>query len=165
MNEFGIIYTTKNKIIISLWGSNLDWKEKNLTPGTSMLRLRVRDYPNLDYNIFQSLIGTPAHSGRCAVIENGKVVNIIKTDPDVFTPSSGQLIVSDVADLDWDWDGVDLTVRLAIIDSQNNVIDIIRTNDTTKISIPQNADVIQSDVAQIGWKKINGGLQPAVAVI
>lgn len=118
--KVGIIYATGSKlhrgVVSPADDAELDNPAKWCGPGESLLivdqtevadkKLSQTNIPSIDVvaSLLVDKIGTPAHSGRCCVVDKaGNVVNVIVADPAIDTLKDYTLILDENAGPGWNW--------------------------------------------------------------
>jgi hypothetical protein len=90
--QFAVVYGTASKVIrriIEPGPENIDDShiavaQRNLAPGEALMALSLSDFPTSRRRAdLRPHVGPPAHSGRCALIKDGIVVNVIHADPEI----------------------------------------------------------------------------------
>lgn len=108
--QFAVVYGAASKVIRRIVHPDDDnylaKVQANLASGEAVLVLLAADNPTKTVAALQSKIGTPTHSGICAKIDGqGKVVNLIKADPQVDVVPGFQLVQTDIAQIGWTYSG------------------------------------------------------------
>lgn len=99
--QFAIVYGEESKIIHRMIeledGESDDLLRRIMTvPGQAIKILKLDDYPVFRrVRDVQSAIGEPIGSGRCALVKDGVVVNVIHADPVLYEDLEYHLVWSD----------------------------------------------------------------------
>ncbi len=150
--KFGVVYGTASKIIQRIIDPSGDADDSaltiaagNLAPGESMQTFLLANFPVRNARTMQAQIGTPAHSGRCAVVVNGTVTNVVMADPLLYTPPAGSLVQTDVAGIGWNYNPASaiakFTVSVAIV-TNGTVTSISAVAAPSAAAVPIGSDVL-----------------------
>lgn len=164
-SKFAVVYSPNNIIIriIDTTGDSDDSAvtraQGNLALGESIAIFNLADFPIRNARTMQASIGVPAHSGRCAHIVNGQVVNIIHADPAIYQPPTGQLVHTDIAGPGWAYDGTNFSVKVATVTVSANALQNGMVTSVVTVS-----DLSQLAHLALGSQNVVGG-QANTAVV
>lgn len=110
MKSAAVIYAAKSKIVrrIIVAGPGETFDPSHAGAGEAMVMCRLGmpgGFPDYDGAVeaVRVATGVTPPSGRCVVISGGRVVNVIKADPDLDRIDGATLIATETADVGWSW--------------------------------------------------------------
>lgn len=110
MRSAVVIYAAKSKIVrrIIVAGPGETIDPSHVGAGEEMVFCEIGmlgGLPDLDGAVeaVRAATGVMPPSGRCVVVSEGRVVDVVKADPDLDRIDGATLIATETADVGWTW--------------------------------------------------------------